>query len=84
VMNGKLDVLEAESILALVGAETEQQLSLAHAIKDSRDKLMKYRARLIDLLSELEAFIDFSDDTQMVLHNVEHLKTEAAALLCEF
>ena len=62
-MNGKMDLVQAESVLDLIQSRSPK----AHkqAIKGLRGKLSKYltnlEERLVKLLSHLEASIDFSD-----------------------
>ncbi|MEO1991680.1 MAG: GTPase [Pirellulales bacterium] len=61
---GRLDLLQAEAVLAVVDARTPAELSIAldrmaggvgHALEDVRQ-------RLLDLLADVEAAIDFADE----------------------
>ncbi len=63
-LNGRIDLSQAESVLDIVQAKTEQTLKLA--LKTLRGKLLNYilsiRGKMIDILSFLEAEIDFSEE----------------------
>ena len=62
--NGKINLLEAESISDLISAETEIQRQQAIKIMSgkSSDKFNKLRKRLLKILSNVEAKIDFPED----------------------
>ncbi len=63
-LNGRLDLLQAEGVLDLVKAKTE--LGRAWAVSQLEGGLSKkiqgFKKELIDILSHLEASIDFPDD----------------------
>ena len=62
--NGKINLLKAESISDLISSETEIQRQQAIKIMSgkSSEKFNSLRARLIKMLSNLEAKIDFPED----------------------
>ncbi len=62
--NGKINLLKAESISDLISSETEIQRQQAIKIMSgkSSEKFNSLRARLIKILSNLEAKIDFPED----------------------
>jgi tRNA modification GTPase len=64
VLNGVIDLAAAEAVEAVVGARTTQ--ALAAAQRSLRGGLAKalapWRARLVDVLAELEARLDFPDE----------------------
>ena len=64
VINGKMDLTEAEGLLDLVHAETEQQRRQALAQMDGNlSKLYEsWRAQLVHHLAYAEAFIDFPEE----------------------
>ena len=64
VINGKMDLTEAEGLLDLVHAETEEQRKQALAQLDGNlGKLYEgWRAQLIHHLAYAEAFIDFPEE----------------------
>src|SRR5476649_248809 len=62
--NDKLSLTQAEGLLALLYAPTERALTSARAMKEGRlgHALEAVRAELIDLLSHLEASLDFAEE----------------------
>ncbi|MBD2175543.1 tRNA uridine-5-carboxymethylaminomethyl(34) synthesis GTPase MnmE [Pseudanabaena sp. FACHB-1998] len=75
-LNGRIDLTQAESINDLVGAKSAQAVQLA--IASLRGKLahsLKYlRGKCLNLLTEIEARIDFEDDLPPL--DVEWVKSE--------
>ena len=79
-LNGKINLLKAESISDLVSSETEIQRQQAIKIMSgkSSDKFNSLRERLIKILSNIEAKIDFPEDDlpSDILKNI-HLETKS-------
>ncbi|MBK8084630.1 MAG: tRNA uridine-5-carboxymethylaminomethyl(34) synthesis GTPase MnmE [Devosia sp.] len=65
--NGKLNLVEAEGLGDLIAAETENQRMLAHARLEGglTRQVEGWRERLLDLRAELEAQIDFADESDV-------------------
>ena len=63
-LNDKLSLTQAEGLLDLLYAPTERALASARAMKEGRLglELEVIRAELIDLLSHLEASLDFAEE----------------------
>ena len=63
-MNGKINLLKAESIGDLISSETEIQRKQAIKIMTgkSSDKFNSWREKLLKILSKVEAKIDFPDE----------------------
>jgi tRNA modification GTPase len=63
-LNDKLSLTQAEGLLDLLYAPTERALASARAMKDGKlgAALETLRAELIDLLSHLEASLDFAEE----------------------
>jgi len=63
-LNDKLSLTQAEGLLDLLYAPTERALASARAMKEGRlaHALENVRAELIDLLSHLEASLDFAEE----------------------
>jgi len=63
-LNGKIDLMQAESILDLINSETELQHKLA--INQLQGKNSNFyenlRKKIVEILSILEAFIDFPEE----------------------
>ena len=79
-LNGRIDLTQAESINDLVGAKSAQAAQLA--IASLRGKLaqsLKYlRGKCLNILTEIEARIDFEDDLPPL--DVEWIKAEFMAI----
>ena len=79
-LNGKINLLKAESISDLISSETEIQRQQAIKIMSgkSSDKFNSLRERLIKILSNIEAKIDFPEDDlpSDILKNI-HLETKS-------
>jgi tRNA modification GTPase len=63
-LNDKLSLTQAEGLLGLLYAPTERALASARAMKEGRLGLAleAVRAELVDLLSHLEASLDFAEE----------------------
>jgi len=63
-LNDKLSLTQAEGLLDLLYAPTERALASARAMKEGKlgHELEKVRAELVDLLSHLEASLDFAEE----------------------
>jgi tRNA modification GTPase len=63
-LNDKLSLTQAEGLLDLLYAPTERALASARAMKEGRlgQALEAVRAELVDLLSHLEASLDFAEE----------------------
>jgi len=63
-LNNKLSLTQAEGLLDLLYARTERALASARAMKEGRlgHALEAVRTELIDLLSHLEASLDFAEE----------------------
>ncbi|MDG5814269.1 tRNA uridine-5-carboxymethylaminomethyl(34) synthesis GTPase MnmE [Chitinispirillales bacterium ANBcel5] len=72
-LNGKLDLLKAEAIGALIDSQTSKQKESAKKglTGNSSRKLQLYREKLITILSEIEAQIEFGeeDDIKSIKEN---------------
>ena len=91
VLEGKLDLLEAEATLDLIEAETDaqRQQALRHLTGEMSEIAETWRSALLKLLAHQEALIDFPDedlpaDVEIALrHNIAdliHTFTDALAL----
>jgi len=91
-LNGRLDLAQAEGVAALIGARSEQAARAAMAQLDGRlsNRLQHFAGGLRDLLTLLEAHIDFPDDDlgafdhTFLLRRALAIRTEMAELLATF
>ena len=88
VLNGRLDLTQAEAISELVGARSRQaaQLAMAGINGEIQQRITALRETLLDLLSELEARLDFEDelpplDEEQVLNELLTVQAELHNLL---
>ncbi len=63
-LNGKMDLTQAEAVMDLISARTGMALRAARVQMEGRlgAKSEALRAELLDLVAELEAYIDFPDE----------------------
>ena len=63
-LNGRIDLSQAEAVIDLIRSKTEQSLKVAaNNIKGIvKDKIEELRKRILDVLVELEASIDFIEE----------------------
>jgi len=88
-LNDKLSLTQAEGLLDLLYASTERALASARAMKEGKlgHELEAVRAELIDLLSHLEASLDFAEEGiepsvgPEFLTRVEQVRTQIGKLL---
>jgi tRNA modification GTPase len=64
VMNGKMDLIQAEAVRSFIDAQTDEQartalLQLGGALSK---RLFPAKEKLVDIIAQLEAGIDFADD----------------------
>lgn len=69
VLNGKLDLTAAEGLADLIGADTEAQRRQALRQLDGAlgERFESWRSRILGLLAQVEAAIDFPDEELEVL-----------------
>jgi tRNA modification GTPase len=86
LLNGRLDLTQAEGLADLLGAETEWQRRAAidSASGTLRRQIESWRERLVMLSAEAEAAIDYVGDEDETGTDVEALATRAAALVREW
>lgn len=82
-LNGKMDLTEAESVMALVGAEGEAALRAAGSVSEGRlaEKCAEIKERLKDLCAHLAAWADFDDVPQITESGAEREISEIEAEL---
>ena len=64
IINGKMDLVQAEAINEIILAETEKQraVNIRQLTKGLSIPIKHWRKKIINILSEIEASIDFSDE----------------------
>ncbi len=64
VLNGVIDLTQAEAINDIINSETEKQLEIANMQFEGllKNRVYKWRAKIVSLQSILESLIDFVDE----------------------
>jgi tRNA modification GTPase len=82
MLDGKVDLVQAEALADLIGAETEAQRRFATANADGRQSTLyeEWRSRIIFGRAMLEAELDFSDEGDVPGSVSENVWSELAGL----
>lgn len=85
LVNGKVDLLEAEGVRDLIGARTDAQRRRALSALSSADsalaeKFEAWRKAIIGAMAHLEAYIDFAEEELISEDVLAELKTTIAGL----
>ncbi|KGG16748.1 MULTISPECIES: tRNA uridine-5-carboxymethylaminomethyl(34) synthesis GTPase MnmE [unclassified Prochlorococcus] len=90
VINGRLDITQAEAIQELISARSQKaaQLAIAGIDGDITNRINFLREKLLDQLSEIEARIDFEEDLpplnpKAVLTEVISIRQELIQLISD-
>lgn len=91
-LNGRIDLVQAESVMDLIASRTERSLQLAHAQREGRlsQALSAMKVPLLDALALVEAHIDFPEDEVdpsvfgIAEHQIETVSDSLACLLATF
>jgi len=67
-LNGRIDLTQAEAVIDIINAKTNKSLEIAASqIKgDMRLRIESIREKLLDILTETEAIIDFPEDIEEI------------------
>ncbi|XP_071869583.1 5-taurinomethyluridine-[tRNA] synthase subunit GTPB3, mitochondrial [Bombus fervidus] len=84
-LNGKIDLTEAEGIGDLIEAETEKQRQQAsiQASGSLRRLYDSWRIKLLNVLANLEAYVDFSEEHSVTSNVLEDANTVVQTLSTE-
>jgi len=82
-LNGRIDLVQAESIIDLIRAKTETSVALAQHQRDGSvsDKLYEIQHDLRQLLALIEAFVDFPDEDLGATDAAKLLELHSSALV---
>lgn len=75
--NGRIDLTQAEAVIDVINARTQKSLQLAAAQVSGklRKQITSIRDGLVDLLTRIEAAIDFPDDVAEFIQTEDTLKS---------
>jgi len=91
-LNGRIDLVQAESIMDIIGSQTDAALRLAQRQREGllSQRITEVRTHLVRALALVEAYIDFPEDdlgeTDMaaITSSVSEASTQILALLAGF
>ncbi|MEJ2730172.1 MAG: tRNA uridine-5-carboxymethylaminomethyl(34) synthesis GTPase MnmE [Deltaproteobacteria bacterium] len=75
-VNGRIDLTQAEAVIDVINARTQQSLQMAASQVSGklRSQITSIRSGLVDLLTRIEAAIDFPDDVPELIQPEETQK----------
>lgn len=85
-LNGRIDLLQAESVIDVIRGKTDAALALAQHQREGRlsSLIAEARQHLVHVLALLEAYVDFPDDEIGGLHREQlDSRSEAAQLIID-
>ncbi len=91
-LNGRIDLIEAESVMDLIDAKTEQmrKLSINHLDGKVSNIIRNFRQKLLELLASIEVNIDYPEyeDIEVVTNNnikreINYIKRELNKIINE-
>jgi tRNA modification GTPase len=85
VRHGKMDLVEAEGLGDLLGAQTEFQRrqAMSHMLGDASSVFDSWRERLLQIRADIEAVIDFADEEGVAEAASLRINSETIELLRE-
>lgn len=75
-LNGRIDLIEAESIMDLIHAKSEQAMKIAHLgiIKETSKLIQSLRAELLTIIAQIEVNIDYPEYDDAILMSKEIIR----------
>lgn len=85
VMNGKMDLVEAEGLGDLLAASTERQRrqAMSHMLGEASSVFESWRKRLLDIRADIEAVIDFAEEEGVAAAAAGRIDAQCLSLLDE-
>jgi tRNA modification GTPase len=90
-LNGKIDLLQAEAIADLINAKSERAAKIAVSILEGKlsKQINALREKLINLISLIEAEINFPEDVEeidssLIISQLEEVKSQIDKLLASY
>ncbi len=84
-LNGRIDLVEAESIMDLIHAKSEQALKIANlGVQKETSKLIRnLRSKLLTIIAQIEVNIDYPEYDDAIVMSKEIIKPDTLALIKE-
>jgi tRNA modification GTPase len=83
-LNGRIDLSQAEAVIEIINAKTEESMRIAAKNINGKtgEKIKQFRSRIIDVLADLEASIDFIEE-DLEITPYEKLSEKITAITAE-
>jgi tRNA modification GTPase len=84
-LNGRIDLVEAESIMDLIHAKSEKALKIANlGVQKETSKLIRnLRSKLLTIIAQIEVNIDYPEYDDAIVMSKEIIKPRTEALIIE-
>lgn len=84
-LNGRIDLVEAESIMDLIHAKSEQALKIANlgVQKHTSELIRKLRSKLLTIIAQIEVNIDYPEYDDAVVMSKEIIGPKTEGLITE-
>lgn len=84
-LNGRIDLIEAESIIDLIHAKSEQAMKIANmGVQKETSKLIRnLRSKLLTIIAQIEVNIDYPEYDDAIVMSNEIIKPRTKELLIE-
>ncbi len=75
-LNGRIDLTQAEAVIDVINARTQKNVELATAQMSGKlkDRVVRARNRLVELLTHVEAAIDFPEEVEDLINPQNAIK----------
>lgn len=82
-LNGRIDLVQAESIMDLIHAKSEQALKIANlgVQKETSHMIRRLRDRLLTMIAQIEVNIDYPEYDDAIVMSKEIIKPQTEALI---
>ena len=84
-LNGRIDLTQAEAVVDIINSKTERALEVATSQIEGRlkESVEAIRDATLDILTHIEAAIDFPDDVGDIIRTDEMLYTLEGRIICD-
>ncbi|AUD63944.1 tRNA uridine-5-carboxymethylaminomethyl(34) synthesis GTPase MnmE [Tenericutes bacterium MO-XQ] len=84
-LNGRIDLVEAESIMDLIHAKSEKALRIANlgVQKETSRLIRNLRSKLLTIIAQIEVNIDYPEYDDAIIMSKEIIKPKTEALIIE-
>ena len=84
-LNGRIDLVEAESIMDLIHAKSEQALKIANlgVQKETSNLIRKLRSKLLTIIAQIEVNIDYPEYDDAIVMSKEIIYPKTLELISE-